>query len=91
MTLAEPSKTAGDVDEVTGVLEEEDGLTVLETIAGATVWEAPEALDETVAAIGDADSWVIGFAEPFSELEVLGDPVSGNFELEAVLSWSDNG
>lgn len=68
MTLAEPSKTAGDVDEVTGVLEEEDGLTVLETIAGATVWEALEALDETVAAIGDADSWVIGFAEPFSEL-----------------------
>lgn len=93
MTLAEPSKTAGDVDEVIRMPEEEDGLTVLETIAGATVWETSEAIDETVAALGDADSRVFGFAEPFSDggLEGLGDSASGNLEVEAAFSWSDNG
>lgn len=93
MTLAEPSKTAGDVEEVPKVSEEEDGLIVLGAIAGATVWDAPEPLDETAAVLGDGDAGVFGFAETFSDgrLEVLGCPAFGNSELEASLSWSDNG
>lgn len=93
MTRAEPSKTAGNVEEVSAVPEEKDGLIVLEAIAGATVWDAPEPLDEAAAVLGDGDSGLFVFAEPFSDgaLEVLEGPTSGNFELEAALSWSDNG
>lgn len=82
---AEPSKTADAVKEVPKVLEDEDGLIVLEATAGATVWWASDPENKNASVLDAASELSNG------GLDVSGEATSGAFELVAEISCSDNG